>query len=218
MAMTSSRQVGGTYMKGRDSGGGIGGSVGRFPGSIPMPGGIQTVGGAQQQQQALTKQQPMEMEVKRDPELQRIMGEMKDYRKNLSTGTDVDAINSMMRQRDAMSGIAKEFGAQASQMGAMPGSGASSLHMGRLFGQGQRDLSNLNAQNVSDARNKQMAALRDQAGVGGQMISGMQGQQNFLLDQWRAQRQAAEAEANLALRREEGARDDMLQLMNMYTG
>src|SRR5262245_6429837 len=117
---------------GRSSGwGGIGNLM--LPGEgNGLPGGTRSVpySSASQAQALTVDDTPHEINVQQNPDIRRLLDDMRKYRGQLASGNDVDAINSMMRARDLASGMAKEWEGISAMHGFGPGSGAGALGLG----------------------------------------------------------------------------------------
>lgn len=138
-----------------------------------------------------------------DAALERSRAGLERYAGEVGRNEDQANIYSMQRQRDALSGLMSEVGTQAGRQG-MFGSGASGNILQRLAVTGQRNLSDLNAQNTIGARRHQLAALQAEAGAAGTMVGARQqdSRQNALnanmVQNWQtaanAQQMAAQAQ------------------------
>lgn len=160
-----------------------------------------------------------------NPAMAGLIGEQAQARAGLAAGSDQDAVLAMQRQRDAMSGLAKEFGENAAERG-ISGSGAAEKALQKgVLEPGMQAMGALNAGLASDARAKQQAALGQQAGMVGQQAQLTQAQQQFGLSSWQAQQQAQQAAAQLAamqrnqgLSNLQGAVSLIGSLSNLYSG
>lgn len=183
---------------------------------------------------------PFTSTAERDPYLQQMYQDWGTYRGQLAAGSDIDAINTLQRQRDLTSGMLSELGQNAAMRGLGPESGASQYLQARGAGQAQRNMAGLQAQLASDARRQQLAALSGQTGAAqasaadlrgqqgldisryGAQTGALQAQQQFGLSQWQAQQQAAQAAAQLQAMQNQNLWNQQMQMMqmagNIYSG
>lgn len=157
----------------------------------------------------------MVSQVDRDPYLMQIFQANEAYRKQLAGNTDQDAINAMMRQRDVQSGIMNEQLENAAARGLDPSSGASQYLQMRGADVGRREAAGLNAALTSQGRAMQMGALGQSGGLAGAAAGNLLGQQGYALDQWRAQQQAAQAQAQLQLAAQNQAYGNMMSMAQL---
>ena len=143
-----------------------------------------------------------------------ILNEMQTQQKGLAAGNDIDAINALTRQRDMASGMMREYGAMAGQRGFGPDSGVADIGRSRLMGQFSRNQQGLNAGLASDARRQQQSLLGQRAGSTAQQAQNTLGQQNYALNQWNSQQQAANASAQLAEQQQQNNFNNQLGLFN----
>ena len=158
---------------------------------------------------------PMTSQAQRDPYLMQIFQANEAYRKQLASNTDQDAILAQQRQRDVSSGIMNELSENAAQRGLGPESGASQWMQMRGADAARRDQAGLNATMASQGRNMQMGALGQSGQLAGGMAGNLLGQQNYALDQWRAQQAAAQAQAQLQLSAQNSAYQNMAQMAQL---
>lgn len=157
-----------------------------------------------------------------NPQLQAMAGKYSQFGSQLAQGSDQDAILAMQRQRDLLSGMAKEFEGQASQQGILGSGAAQQELLNKIVNPGQAQIQQLNANLTSDARNKQFQALSGEAGLTGQQAGWQQAQQQLGLDAWKAQQQNEIARAQVQASMQNQQMNQMLSLVgllnNMYTG
>lgn len=215
----------------RTAGWGGGGGTPTYGGGGGQGGGGNMRYTAAQQAQAVAIP-PLEISAQRDPNLDRYMamfesnaGEYDTMRKELAEGTDQDAVNAMMRQRDLTSGMAKEaYEGRALASGG--DSGLANRARSQVLVSGARDASGLNANLAASSRQMQLNALQGKtgaiaggAGVAGNSAQALLGQQNHALNAWQAQRAAQQAANDSQMQREQMMWDRQMQLANMmYTG
>jgi len=157
---------------------------------------------------------PMNIQTQQNPQLEALQGEYAKYRSGLAAGSDQDATNTLQRQRDLTSGMAQEAGQNAAfRMG--PDSGAQGEATKNVWSQGAANLSGLNANLASDARNKQLNALNSQTGAAQGAAQIDQAQQNFALNQWQAQQSASQAQAQLAALQQQNGFQNQMSLANL---
>lgn len=169
---------------------------------------------------------PMTIEAQRDPYMDRYMTMMEGragiydkFREELAEGTDRDAVNAMMRERDMTSGMAREaFEDRALQTGGA--TGLASRARTKVLTEGQASASRLSADMAASGRQAQLQALSGatsaigQAGaMAGQANAALRAEQDFSLNTWQAARQAAEADQRMIAQRRE---QDWRQLMDLY--
>ena len=197
------------------SGGSSGGVAGHnmYPAYTP---GQQ--GQGQQGQQFNYNAPPMNLQAQRDPQLQAMYEQYGTQRSQLAAGNDRDAINAMQRQRDLASGGMNEAASGAARRGLGANTGVSQFLQNQQSMQGQRNASGLNAAMTSDARSQQLSALAGQTGAAQASTSALQGQQNYALDQWKAQQSAAQAQAQLQALQSQNAWSNQMGMLNWYSG
>lgn len=198
------------------SGSGYAGGQGSKKASDILGGIFGTGGGSMGNTQPVPQQNltPMNINVQQNPDMQGIIGEQKKLQQGLAAGNDIDAINSMTRNRDMMSGMMKEYGAQAGSRGFGGGSGIADIGRSRLLSQGSRNQTGLNAQLTSDARQQQRGLLGERANTIGSQANITNNQQNFALNQWQAQNQASLANRQLADQQQQNNFQNQMQLFN----
>jgi hypothetical protein len=157
-----------------------------------------------------------------NPQLDALIGDYQQYRGGLADATNLEGTQAMQRQRDAISGMAKEFGESAASRG-LYGSGAAAQDLeNRVLRPGMDSLGKLNADITSDARRQQLAALQGQGSMVGQQANVSLGQQQLGLDTWRAQQQAALQQAQLQQSQQDQGFSQLMALTglinNMYSG
>lgn len=157
---------------------------------------------------------PLNIQTQQNPQLQALQGDYSKLRAGLAAGSDQDATNTLQRQRDLTSGMAQEAG-QNAQFRMGPGSGAQREATKGVYAQGAANLSGLNANLASDARNKQLNALNSQTGAAQGAAQVDQAQQNFALNQWQAQQSASQAQAQLAALQQQNGFQNQLSLANL---
>lgn len=165
------------------------------------------------------------VQAQENPQLAGLINEQGQYRANLAQGSDQDAQLAMQRQRDVLSGLTSEFGADAASRGIANSGAAQQDLMNRVVNPGQAQLGQLNASLTSDARNKQLAALGQQAGMVNQQAQLTQNQQQFGLQSWQAQQQAQQAQAQLAAMQQNQGLNNLSSIVgligslgNLYSG
>lgn len=139
---------------------------------------------------------PLSINTSRDPGIEQTYGDVRKYREDLSAGTDRDAVNAIMRQRDVVSGLAKEVGQERALATGGAGSGAANQAVTDVYTQGGRDISGLNASLAAGGRQAQLAALGEQGNVASAGAADLAQKNNFALNTWQAQRQAEQARAD----------------------
>lgn len=158
---------------------------------------------------------PMTSQAQRDPYLMQIFQANEAYRNQLAQNTDQDAILAQQRQRDVSSGIMNELTENAAQRGIGPDSGASQWMQMQGADAARRGQASLNADLASQGRNMQMGALGQSGQLAGAAAGNLLSQQNYALDQWRAQQQAAQSQAQLQLAAQNSAYNNMAQMAQL---
>src|SRR5262245_24668364 len=158
----------------------------------------------------------------RDPQIEALQGEMAGYQRSLAAGNDADAQLAMQRQRDLASGMAKEGLQGAQDRGFSADTGyAQQRRLQGLDASAQAQAA-LNTNLTSDARRQQLAALQGRGQLATAQAGILQGQQNYLLNQWQAQQDAARAQAQFQAAQQQNAFQNQMALANqarsMYTG
>jgi hypothetical protein len=158
----------------------------------------------------------------KNPEFTALSNAYQQYRSGLAAGNDQDAQFAMQRQRDLMSGLAKEYQGEASARGILNTGAAQQDMLNKIVNPGQQQLGQLNANLTSDARRQQLSALSGQAGVAGQQANFLQGQQQIGLEAWKAQQQNEIDRAGIQAMQQNQSINQLLALMgtlgNFYTG
>lgn len=157
-----------------------------------------------------------------NPQLAALAGDYQTYQGKLAAGSDKDATLAMQRQRDAMSGMAKEFGEGFAQQGTLGSGAAQQALMEKIVNPGQASLGQLNAGMASDARAKQLQVLGGRGQIAGQQAAFQQSQQQLGLDAWKAQQQNEISRAQTQAMAQNQQMNQMLSLVgllgNMYSG
>lgn len=167
---------------------------------------------------------PSEMNIsaQQNPQLAALQGDAARLRGNLAANTDQDAVLAMQRQRDDISGMAKEFGEGAAQRGLLGTGAAQQDLMKKVIEPGQQALAQTSAQMASEGRNRQLAALQGEAGMAGEQARLMQAQQNFGLQSWEARNAANLSAAQLQAQQQANQSNRVSQLASLlgsfYTG
>lgn len=154
---------------------------------------------------------PMPQNTQRNPQLAALQDEYANYRKNLSAGTDQDAVNALARNRDLTSGMAKEAG-DAGMFRAGAGGVAAELS-GRVFSRGQAQAGQLNADMAADARRLQLNALQGQTGAASAEASANLGQQHHALNQWQAYQNAQQSNAQMFMNQQNQQVGTLMQML-----
>ena len=136
---------------------------------------------------------PLTINSQRDPNIEQTYGDVRRYREDLAGGTDRDAVNAIMRQRDVVSGLAKEIGQERALATGGVDSGAANQAATDVYSQGGRDISSLNAQLAAGGRQAQLAALGAQGSVASAGAADLAQKNNFALNTWEAQQSAEQA-------------------------
>lgn len=158
-------------------------------------------------------------DVQENPQFGALRQDWKSYQDNLGTNSDIDARNAMARQRDYASGMAKEGLQGAVDRGFGSDTGIAQKFRRTALESGQRASAELNTGLTSDARKKQLDALSGRTGLEGMASQSMLGQQNFGLESWKANQQAAQAAAQLAAMQQQNNFNNQYKLMSsFYTG
>ncbi len=178
------------------------------------------------------QQPPLNITGTRDPYIDSYMGKFDqqkaDYDKfriDVAEGTDQDAVNAMMRERDMASGLAKEAG-QSRALGTGGDTGLAKRAETQVLLAGARNASRTSADMAATGRQAQLAALSGATGaVAGGLGAAQAGNaalvssQNFALDTWEASRAAAEADQRMIAARREQDWQQLMDLQNQqYTG
>lgn len=165
------------------------------------------------------------VQAQENPQLNSLINETGGIRQNMAAGLDQDAQLAMQRQRDAISGMASEFGSEAASRGIVGSGAAQEDLLKRVVNPGQQQLGQLNANLASDARDKQLAALGQQAGLVNQQAQLTQNQQQFGLQSWQAQQQAQQQAAQLAVMQQQNGLSNLSSVVgligslgNLYSG
>lgn len=184
------------------------------PGPLPSGGALGNVAGGggvttPQVTGPVTTYTPTQLTntAREDPRMAGLYGELSNYQGQVSQGADQDAVLAMQRQRDAMSGIAKEFGEVAASRG-LSGTGVESAGMRQILD--PRQLSALNAQGLSDARGRQQSLYDQRSGQAQAIAADQKNQQALGLEQWKAQNQMGLSAAQLeASQRNQNTQNNM---------
>jgi hypothetical protein len=195
------------------TGSGLGGQPARQRFNFPMPGMPQQQqgGGGGQAMPTFTNT------ATRDPNLDQTYGDVRAYQQALGRNQDASAVAAMGRQRDLISGMSNEFMGGAAGRGTF-GTGAAALGQTRILNQGQRSLAETNSRLADSARSQQLGALNTQLGAANAGATNLLGQQNYNLSQWTAQNAAHNNAAQLQAMQNNNQFNQMMQLMQMYTG
>lgn len=161
---------------------------------------------------------PFNSNTQTNPQIDGLLGEMKDYRGKLAGNVDHDATNAMQRQRDLASGQMKEFGAMAGRRGAGPGSGAHALLMRKGMDTSNRNLAGLNADLASDGRKQYANALGQASSTAIGQAGVTLGQQQQGLAQWNSQQSAAQAAAQLKAMQDQNMWNNVMQIFSGFGG
>lgn len=156
--------------------------------------------------------------VQENPQLAALRGEYADYQKNLSGNQDADARLALARQREIASGTAKEGLQGARDAGFGKDSGLAQSFRRRALETGQMASASLNSGLTSDARRKQLDVMQGRVGLEGTQAGITQGQQNFALQSWQANQQAAQAAAQLQALQSQNSFNNNMNLFRFYTG
>lgn len=176
--------------------------------------------------QPYTQQPPLTITAERDPYIDSYMGKFDAraaqydaFRDDIAEGTDQDAVNAMMRERDLTSGMAREaFEDRALQTGGA--TGLASRARTKVLTEGAASASRTNAAMAASGRQAQLQAMAGATGAvqGGANVAvagnqALRQQQDFALNTWQTAREAAEADHRfIAARRSQ----DWQQLMDIY--
>ncbi len=149
------------------------------------------------------------------------------YGSELAANNDLSATQAMQRQRDAMSGLAKEYQTGASARG-IRGTGAAEQDLiNKVITPGQQQLAQLNAGLANSGRQQQFGALQGENSA----LNGMQGatnnsaqwqqaQQNMGLETWKAQQNNMLAQWQLQNQQQNQGVSQMMALLgavgNLY--
>ncbi len=158
--------------------------------------------------------------------------QLQKYGGELAANSDLAATQAMQRQRDALSGAAKEYGAEASARG-IRGSGAAEQDLlNKVINPGQRGLAELNAGLANQGRQQQLGVLQqygsalggEGGALGGKLgaansaANWQQQQQNFGLEQWKAQQNNALAQWQLQNQQQNQGWNQLMSLIGAFSG
>jgi hypothetical protein len=179
---------------------------------------------------------PLSLSAPENPRLTGMIGDfagMKDqysqYGKDLASASDLSATQAMQRQRDAMSGMAKEYELGASARG-IRGSGAAEQDLiNKVIKPGQNSITQLNQDLANKGREQQFNtlggefnALQGKQGASNSSANWQQSQQNLGLEAWKAQQNNMLAQWQLQNQQQNQGVNQMLALMssigNLYSG
>lgn len=157
-----------------------------------------------------------------NPQLAALQQDAATMQSQLAGNTDLEATQAMQRERDATSGMAKEFGADLASRGIL-GSGAGVQDLqNRIIEPGAQRMTQANVALTNAGRDKQMAALSQRQGLTQDQIAQQQAQQQFGLSAWQAAEQQKLAGAQLqAMQRNQGVQNlsSIIGLLgNIYSG
>lgn len=193
-------------------------------GSIPLVGGggsqpLYNVGSQAAAIAPAPAPAPLAVSAERDRNLERLVGEAGSFRSSLAAGVDQDAVNALLRQRDIVSGMAKEAGQLRALSSGGPESGVTSQAITDVLQSGGRDLARLNADLAAGGRSAQLSALGAEVGAAGASAGQVNAAQNFALDTWRANQNVLADQARAENERRRTAWEQHMALSNLaYSG
>jgi hypothetical protein len=157
---------------------------------------------------------PVSTNIKQDPNIDKVQKEYQDYYGQLDANSDQNAINSMARQRDLLSGMANESTNNAAIRGFSSDTGVNAAGTQATMDAGMRSMGDLNAQNVASARAQKAGVLGGMAGLATAGAGNLLGQQNYALNQSKYQQDTINFQAQLEAMQQQNSYQNMLGLLN----